>query len=117
MSYTIIVKKMFNNALTESNGIKLRNEVEELMKRGEKNIVVDFTDIALFASPFFNAFIGYFLLNYDESVINSQIELINLSSLGEETYEHSYNNAINVLRRKIDTDKVGEITQGNIGEC
>lgn len=116
MEKEIIVSKSIKNALTESNGMILREKIEELIKElsGDEKIILNFKDITLFATPFFNASIGYYVLKLGPEKFDKIFELGEISELGLNTYKHSYENAIEIYKKKIDTKMVGEITKSNI---
>lgn len=111
---TIKVKELINNGLSETNGLILRKKIQELLDNSTEKVILDFSGITLFATPFFNSFIGYFVLQYNPNKVEELIELTNISDLGKETYNHSYNNAKNIYIKKINTDDIGKITQNNI---
>ena len=113
MENIIYAYKLFTNGLTESNGLILRDKIEELIKK-EERIVIDFEKITLFATPFFNASIGYFVLKLGPEKFNQKFELINMTKLCEDTFNHSYNNAVESYSKKINLEEVGEITKKNI---
>lgn len=116
MDIKIIISDLISNGLSEKNGFLLREKILEHMKNNNENlkIVLDFTNITLFATPFFNSFIGYFVLNFGPEKVTETIKIENITPLGYETYTHSYNNAVYIYNRKIDVNQVGQITKNNI---
>ena len=109
-----MVNKFTNMAMTESAGLKVRKEIENLIST-EKKIIIDFSGISLFATMFFNASIGHFVLLLSPEKCNNLFELINLTELGMETYTHSFENAEAIYNDKNQQSSViGEITQNNI---
>ncbi|MEG0529065.1 MAG: STAS-like domain-containing protein [Bacilli bacterium] len=111
---TIKVKELVDNGLSETSGLILRKKIQELLNNSTKKIILDFSGITLFATPFFNSFIGYFVLQYSPERVDELIEITNISDLGKETYNHSYSNAKNIYNKKIDTEEIGEIVKSNI---
>lgn len=109
----IMVKELTKMAMTESAGLKLRKEIENLFKT-EKKVVIDFSGISLFATMFFNASIGHFVMTLSPEKCRNIFELINLSELGMETYMHSFENAEEIYNDKNQQSVIGEITQNNI---
>ena len=55
---------------------------------------IDFTDVGLFASPFFNASIGLLLKDIDISDLQKNVTFINLSEVGRQLLNHVISNAI-----------------------
>lgn len=110
----IKVKELIDNGLSETNGLILRAKILEIIQKSEDKVILDFSDINLFATPFFNSFIGYFVLQYNPEKVKEIIEIINISDLGKETYIHSYNNAKNIYIKNSDTEKIGKITENTI---
>lgn len=110
----IIVKNLITNGLSESDGLLLRKKILDLLKKSEEKIILDFSEINLFATPFFNSFIGYFVMQYGPTKVSDLIELSNISELGKETYQHSFNNAKNFYQKNINIDNIGKIVEKNI---
>ena len=78
----IKIKEISENALFESDGIKLRNMIMDFCNSNhDEKIQLDFSGITLFATMFFNAWVGYFVKNNREDILN-KIEAINISKLG-----------------------------------
>ena len=116
MEIKISVSKLIENGLTESNGIILRKKMEEeLEKINEEDIIIlNFKNISLFATPFFNASIGYFVLKLGKEKFDKIFKLDEISELGLNTYKHSYDNAVEMYNKKIDTKKLGKKKKNNI---
>ena len=110
---TIMVNTLTKMAMTDSDGLKLRKEIEDL-KKTEKNIILDFSQISLFATMFFNASIGHFIMEMSPEKCEDLFELRNISELGKETYNHSFENAKILYQNKKQENFIGEITQQNI---
>lgn len=115
MSQTIKISAITPMAMTEDAGLQLRKEMNEVMQR-EQNVILDFEGIKLFATPFFNSSIGYFVMQLSPEKFKEQVQLINLTDLGLETYSHSYQNAVSVYENNTDLDMVGKITVETIDE-
>lgn len=116
MNQTIIIKNFIDNALSIENGEIIKKEIEKLLIN-ENTVTLDFTEISLFATPFFNACIGYFIIKLSPDEFNKKIKFINLSTLGEETYNFSYENAVIVYNNKLsqeEQDKMNNIIENNI---
>lgn len=101
--------------MTEDAGLRLRKEMSEPIQNGQ-HIVLDFEGIELFATPFFNSSIGYFVMTLSPEKFKEQVQVINLTDLGLETYGHSYQNAVSVYENNTDLDMVGKITAETIEE-
>lgn len=115
MAKIIKIKSFAEMAMTEDDGMHLRKEIADGLADSD-SVILDFSDIDLFATPFFNASIGYFVMKLTPDTYNKQICVENLSDLGKETYGHSYQNAISIYENKIDLDRVGKITCQTIEE-
>lgn len=92
---TIKVNEVCNYAIFEQDGIKLREAILSQLDKKEQ-IVLDFENIQFFATMFFNASIGWLVLRYGPEWINEKISKINLSDLGETTWKHSFDNAVQI---------------------
>jgi len=109
----IMVNKLTSMAMTDTAGLKLREEIEKLIKTEEK-IIIDFTGITLFATMFFNASIGHFVMTLSPEKCNDLFKFVNLTELGMETYKHSFENAEAIFHDRKQQSVIGEITQNNI---
>lgn len=90
---TIVVNQIIKSAFSQEKALLLRKTIEECLKDEDK-VILDFSGISKFTTLFFNFCTGYIISaigpdNYDE-----KISLINLSPLGQSTYESSYRNAV-----------------------
>lgn len=88
----IKIREICPIAMTEEQGLSLRSAMEPLIDAGEP-VILDFEGISLFATMFFNASIGYYVLKKGAAYCSRNIQLANISSLGRETYRHSFANA------------------------
>ena len=61
---------------------------------GKEKITIDFTGVKFFTTQFFNNSIGRYVLQMSPDGFNSQFEIINLSEVGQATFQHSYDNAV-----------------------
>ena len=113
MSKVIKINSITRMAMTEDAGLLLRKEMLEAIQQDE-SVVLDFEGIDLFATPFFNASIGYFVMKLSPEKYKMQVRVINLSDLGKETYSHSYQNAVSVYENNTDLDMIGKITKETI---
>ena len=115
MGKTIKISSIAPMAMTEDAGMQLRNEMSDTIRKGE-TVTLDFDGIGLFATPFFNASIGYFLMELSPEKYNQQVKVTNISDLGKETYSHSLQNAVSVYQNQTDLDMVGRITKETIDQ-
>ena len=109
----ILVKEIAPFALAEDDGNLLRNEIVAALERNE-NVCVDFDEISLFATPFFNVSIGAIIVQYGIEKFDSCVEVVNLDDLGKETFQHSKENAILFIEKKISKEVVEEVVLKNI---
>lgn len=112
---TIQINKLVDNGLSEKNGLIIREKILEYLKDYDK-VILDFSNITLFATPFFNSFIGYFVLQINPEETKQKIKIINISELGKDTYKHSFENAVYIYTRKRNTAEIGKITSEVINE-
>ncbi len=103
-------------ALSTSDAEIIKNEIEKNVEKYEK-IILDFENIIFFATPFFNLAIGHFVTKLTPKVFEEKIKCINLTELGKETYNYSYNNACSLYKKSlenIDIEKNNSIVDENI---
>jgi len=99
MNVTINIKSLCEYAMFENDGEKLRENIEEYWKEDKTDIVIlDFSDVDMYATMFFNASIGWLVLHYGEEIVKERLRVENLTKLGEETWKHSYENAIAIAK-------------------
>jgi hypothetical protein len=110
---TIIVREYASMALTEKDGLKLRIAIEQLLT-GEKTITLDFSDISLFATMFFNASIGHLVLQLTPEKCQERIKIANISELGRETYQHTLENAKEIFSQNAYIQKIADVTENNL---
>lgn len=99
----IKVSDYTKTALSADDGVVIRNQILSVSDPDEE-ITLDFSGITLYATMFFNAFIGYFVLNSKKDLVDDRIKLENISALGQRTFEHSYNNAVFVKNNSVDME-------------
>jgi hypothetical protein len=115
MTETILIKTITSMAMTEDDGMKLREVMGNALKENH-DIVLDFEGIDLFATPFFNSSIGYFILQLTPQTYDEKVTVTHITDLGKETYSHSYQNAVSVFEEKPDLNLIGKITAETIDE-
>lgn len=114
----IKICEFVDNGLSEKNGLKIREKILETLTKNNE-VILDFSNITLFATPFFNSFIGYFVLQINPENTKEKIKIINISDLGRDTYNHSYENAVYIRNKKLkekEKKEIGKITSNNINE-
>ena len=110
MSETIYVKDVCQYAMFDTDGIALRHRILQHWNTNKK-IILDFEHIGLFATMFFNASIGWFVMQYGDQEVKERISVINLSALGLETYRHSFDNAVTVRQNSALQDALSTYTE------
>lgn len=111
----ILVKEISPFALAEEDGIVLFNAISEKLDAGE-TVQVDFSEINLFATPFFNASLGAVILKYGIEKFDERVAVVGLDDLGMETYNHSRDNALLFLKNKVNLSEVGKNVSNAINE-
>lgn len=97
MEKTIYVYELCPYAMFEDDGVALRDKMlTDWEKDSDLIFILDFEHIAMFATMFFNASIGWFVLHKGEDEARKRIRHRNLTKLGEETWAHSFSNAVEV---------------------
>ena len=95
----IKIKDIVNMAITEEQGLELRKKIGEIIERCDE-IFLDFEDVNVFTTMFFNASIGYYILQYSPEKCKNIFKLKNISKVGEQTYNHSFENAEEIFNDK-----------------
>lgn len=86
---------------------KLDAVIQQHVQNNEK-IIVDFADITIFTTLFFNNVFAKYILQIGLDAYNQKFELHNLSELGQTTYQHSFDNAVNYYNLSEDKQKSQE---------
>lgn len=93
------------------DAIKISGEIEAALNSGEK-VVVDFKGVTIFTTLFFNNAFTKYILKIGPDAYKQKFELKNLSDLGETTYQHSFDNAVNYFNMSDDAKKIhDEVTE------
>lgn len=110
----LIISSFVPMAMTEKQGMVIRNEIEKYIKI-EDVIILDFSNIHMYATMFFNAIIGYYARVLTPQGCIEKIKLSNISDLGQDTFNHSFENAKVVIKNK-NSDEIADITAQTISE-
>lgn len=103
----IKAKDFIKTGFSADDAAKLNVVIEPLISEGDK-IVVDFSEITIFTTLFFNNVFAKYILQIGPDEYARQFELRNLSELGETTYKHSYENALKYYNMTEESKKAHE---------
>lgn len=92
--YINISKEINKNAVSMESGSVLYTIIFNEMQQNDKKIVIDFGDLNLIASPFFNASISYLLKDYSIQDVLKRLELVNLPDYARKILNVSIQNAL-----------------------
>ncbi len=84
---------------------KIGYAIEPIFNSGEK-VIVDFSGITIFTTLFFNNAFTKYILKLGPDEYKLKFELKNLSELGETTYQHSFDNAVNYFNMSDDAKRI-----------
>ena len=96
-SAMIQVNQYIKTAFSAEDAANLLKEIQPLVDAGEK-IVLDFSEIKLFTTLFFNNALAKYVLEMGPEAYSHRFEVKNLSEVGETTYLHSMENAKDYYR-------------------
>jgi hypothetical protein len=82
-----------NNGMTSQDGQKVYDAIYPELKAGHE-IELDFAEVEIFASPFFNFAIGQLLKDIETDTLNQLLKVSHLNSVGK-----------NILKRVIENSK------------
>ena len=116
MNAIIKVSDFTKFALSEEAGLSVRKRILDLWD-SQDVITVDFEGISIFATPFFNSSLGYCILTYGPQSYVNKINVIGLNLLGQETYTHSKENAIDFYTKNLDKTEINKITNQTIEDA
>jgi hypothetical protein len=93
MKTIIVFDVIGKNAISMQNGDKIYNLLHTDLIN-EQKITLDFEQINLFASPFFNASIGLLLKDISIEQLQQNLTFDNLNEVGNDLLNHVISNAI-----------------------
>lgn len=96
-------------AASKTKGIYLKEIIEQNINDID-SIIIDFSGITRFASPFFNNSLAALALKYGFDKIN-KIQLDNISPVGQDTYDTSMINAKMLSDNKNFSNEISKIIQ------
>lgn len=112
----IIAKDLVgSNAISMQSGQILYEKISKPLLAGEV-IEIDFKDVELFASPFFNASIGFLIKDIKVSELQKQLKLTNISEVGRQLLNHVISNAIKYYEKEGKTEEELKIMIKNVEE-
>lgn len=103
----IVISDFSAEAASRKRGLMLKEKLEESMSEG-RSVVVDFSGITRFASPFFNNSFAALAIAYGFPKIEA-IGIENISETGRQTYEASLENARDIYENDEMSQKIKEI--------
>lgn len=110
--YTISAKNLIQTGFSIDDAKQLVNEIEKalLQTSDDEKIVIDFTDVKFFTTQFFNNSVGKYVLKMSPCKFNKKFEIKNLSSVGQSTFQHSYDNAVSYYKlppdKRLEQDEI-----------
>lgn len=101
----ILIKEYIGNrCILKEDGQKLFEKISPYIKRGD-NVYLDFANVRMFASPFFNYSIGQLLNIFTIEDVRKLLHIDNLEKVGAVTIERVIENASR-FRKDIDYKKI-----------
>ena len=88
----IQVKQYIKTAFSADDAETLLKTIQPIIDAGDK-VVLDFSDIKLFTTLFFNNALAKFVVELGPEQYSEMFEVRNLSEIGRTTYQHSMDNA------------------------
>lgn len=93
----INAKEYITTGFSIEDAKKIYNVIEKQIKLSKK-ITIDFTGVKVFTTLFFNNALTQYVVKLSPEVYMKKFEVINLSEIGQVTYNHSLENAINYYK-------------------
>ncbi len=99
MKRVLVLETVGKNAISMHSGSNLYNIIKPLLMKREK-VCLDFQGVELFASPFFNASIGYILKDINIDELKEYLTIENLNKIGNQVLNLVIKNAIEYYSAK-----------------
>lgn len=93
----ILAKDYIQTGFSIEDAEKLDVAISKEINSNDK-IVVDFSGITFFTTLFFNNALAKYVLKLTPEKYNKKFKIVNLSEIGEITYKHSYDNALDYYK-------------------
>lgn len=87
------------NAFSLEKAKILRTVIEDTLEK-DNQIVLNFADIHIFTTAFFNEAICWYILRCGEQEFRKKFEIKGLGKVGYDAYKHAYNNACYLWKTK-----------------
>ena len=87
-----------NDFIKTGFSIEDANALDDIINslvKDDKSVIVDFSGITIFTTLFFNNAFAKYIIQLGPNEYKKRFKLENLSELGQITYKHSFDNAIN----------------------
>lgn len=111
----LIAKEIIGeHAISMQSGNILYEQIKKNIA-SDRKVQIDFSGVKFFASPFFNASIGYLLKDIPIELLQEKIDIINLTEVGRRTLNLVISNAINFYSSRKNEDNI-KIFSRNAGE-
>lgn len=88
----LIKDEIGSRCIVKEDGQKIFDEIQETLKNGE-TVILDFSGVNQFASPFFNFSIGQLLKEVSEEKLRKFLKVENLNETGTQVIERVIENA------------------------
>ncbi|MDE4038334.1 MULTISPECIES: STAS-like domain-containing protein [Acinetobacter calcoaceticus/baumannii complex] len=98
MSTIKVYEVIGKNAISMKSGDKIYQLIIENINKKEKTIL-DFEEVDLFASPFFNTAIGHLLKDMELHELQDQLKFENLDGIGKDLLNLVISNALNFYKK------------------
>lgn len=97
-----------NEYIKTGFSIEDANKLQEAINKNllDEKITIDFSGIKIFTTLFFNNALTKYVINLGPEKYKEKFEIINLSEIGNMTYEHSLENAMNYYNLSEDGRKI-----------
>lgn len=86
------------NAISMKSGDKIYQLIIENINKREKT-TLDFNEVDLFASPFFNTAVGHLLKDMELQELQEQLQFENLDGVGKDLLNLVISNALNFYKK------------------
>lgn len=90
----ICAKEYITTGFSIDDANKLEYAIQKQLSSSDK-ITIDFSDIKIFTTLFFNNALTKYVMQLGPDKYKQKFEITNLSEIGNVTYEHSLENAMN----------------------
>jgi len=117
MNIILVKEEIGENAISMQSGSNLYEIISKDILLGKEKVMLDFSGVNIFASPFFNAGIGLLLRDITIEELQERLNFDNLNPIGKQLLNLVISNAIAFYKKdKKNTDEMIDVVRTSVDD-